>query len=195
MSELKAIEPDYLKQCLRYDHVTGDLVWIKRPRSHFKSDRLQNSWNGQWSGKQAGTVNRNSDTLCYRMIKLNNSIYPAHRLAWIYHHGAAPDGEIDHIDGDGLNNSITNLRVVTKTENSKNTKITVKNKYGVMGVYWKEAISKWTASIRDDKSKQKHLGVFADWFDAVCARKSAENRYGYHPNHGRSVQQAMEQEK
>ena len=28
-----------------------------------------------------------------------------------------------------------------------------------------------------------------DWFEAVCARKSAEKRYGYHQNHGRTAKQ------
>lgn len=45
--------------------------------------------------------------------------------------------------------------------------------------------SRWVAYIKL-KGKEKHLGYFCHFFDAVCARKSAEDRYGFHTNHGRS---------
>ena len=44
----------------------------------------------------------------------------AHRLAWFLFHGVDPDGVIDHIDHDKLNNKITNLRDVSNLANSQN---------------------------------------------------------------------------
>ena len=43
-----------------------------------------------------------------------------HQAVWIMCHGDYPKGEIDHIDGDRLNNRIENLREVTPSENDMN---------------------------------------------------------------------------
>ena len=34
------------------------------------------------------------------------------------------------------------------------------------------------------KGKDIDLGCFKDKFEAICARKSAEFKYGFHMNHG-----------
>ena len=36
----------------------------------------------------------------------------------------------------------------------------------------------------------QNLGAFDDWFEAVCARKSAEAKKGFHENHGRKLWQS-----
>lgn len=41
----------------------------------------------------------------------------AHRAAWYFHCGQWPDGQIDHIDGDKLNNSIDNLQILSGRDN------------------------------------------------------------------------------
>lgn len=108
-----------------------------------------------------------------------------HRVAWLVHYGTWPEGHLDHIDGDsGGNNRITNLRVATYSENSRNKKVYKSNKSGVTGVLWQKRISKWTAQIKNN-GRQIHLGCFTEINDAVSARKSAEKKYGYHENHGR----------
>ncbi len=58
----------------------------------------------------------------YRMVlikyKSRTISCMAHTLIWNHHHGPVPDGlVINHIDGNGLNNVITNLEVVTQKEN------------------------------------------------------------------------------
>ena len=44
-----------------------------------------------------------------------------HSAVWAWHHGRLPKGQIDHIDGDGQNNRIENLREVSGHENQLNT--------------------------------------------------------------------------
>ena len=121
----------------------------------------------------------------YRIITINRVNYLAHRLVWLWHTAEWPADEIDHINGDRLDNRIENLRVVTCQENHKNKKLPSTNTSGVMGVCFHKQAQKWEAYIKVD-GKKKYLGLFTDWFEAVCARKSAENKYGYHENHGRT---------
>lgn len=59
----------------------------------------------------------------YRQIRINNKLYLAHRLVFLYHRGYLP-GRIDHIDGNALNNDINNLREATQQENCMNAKKT-----------------------------------------------------------------------
>ena len=46
---------------------------------------------------------------------------------------------------------------------------------------------RWRAKIATQKNRYTHLGVFSDFFEAVCCRKSAENKHGYHKNHGKTL--------
>lgn len=76
-----------------------------------------------------------------------------------------PDGmEIDHIDGNGLNNQKHNLRVCTRKENSRNLPST--NKNGYKGVH--KSGSKWMAQIWNDGTAV-YLGTFLEVEEAARA--------------------------
>lgn len=107
----------------------------------------------------------------------------AHKIIWLYVYGEAPQS-IDHIDGDGLNNKIDNLRIACHAINNKNRSLSRVNKTGISGVSWIKARSKFEARISDN-GKEIFLGRFNNIFDAAVARKSAEIRFNYHANHGR----------
>lgn len=108
-----------------------------------------------------------------------------HRVVWEEANGPIPEGlDIDHINGDTRDNRLSNLRVVTHSDNLKNCKRRTDNKSGVTGVRWDKVRSKWAVQITSQGNKLA-LGRFDDWFEAVCARKSADNYYGFHENHGR----------
>ena len=69
---------------------------------------------------------------------------------------------VDHIDGDGLNNSCSNLRFVTFRENQQNQKLsTVKkhSKFPCVSRYIKGNFDKWVAGIKIN-GKRKTLGYF-----------------------------------
>jgi HNH endonuclease len=72
----------------------------------------------------------------------------------------APAGiEVDHIDGNGLNNQRKNLRLATRFENQQNCPKPVTNTSGAKGASMHKATGKWVANIRAH-GKQHHLGLF-----------------------------------
>ena len=122
----------------------------------------------------------------YLCTRLGGKSYQMHRLAWLYVHGAWPDGQIDHINGDRTDNRISNLRDVSHVENGRNQKLGATNKSGANGVHWFSSRKKWRAAITVN-GKSRHLGYFDTVAEASEARRSADEVYGFHQNHGRSV--------
>jgi hypothetical protein len=114
----------------------------------------------------------------YLKVKLKGKSYPVHRIIWLLATGEHPDRFVDHINGNRLDNRLCNLRLVTKAENAKNRRTTKTSTSGLNGVVWASDRKKWRAFIRWD-NRLEHLGTHDDFFEAVCARKSAEVRYAY----------------
>lgn len=164
------ITQEELKSLLHYDHDTGVFTW-KRSRQ------------GSKEGAIAGKVDKRKSGKCYWAITIKYKYYMAHRLVWLYVHGDFPKEQIDHIDGDGLNNRISNLRDVSASENSMNKRKYCNNKSGITGVSWDKHANKWEVQIRVNK-KNKRIGRYDNLFEAACARRQADINYGYHNNHG-----------
>lgn len=94
--------------------------------------------------------------------------------------------EIDHINHVRDDNRWINLRDGTRSDNQKNASMRTDNKSGFLGVSWSNEVNKWRAQAMVNH-KVKSLGYFDDKFEAICARASANNKYGYHENHGRNT--------
>jgi len=85
----------------------------------------------------------------------------------------APKGmDVDHINGNRLDNRKSNLRVCTHAENRRNTKTPVSNKSGYKGVSWCKRDSKWSAFITIG-GKSKNLGRYINIIDAAKAYNEA----------------------
>lgn len=65
---------------------------------------------------------------------------------------------IDHINGNGLDNRRSNLRIATCAENTHNQRLSIRSTSGVKGVTWHRTLSKWQAQITFGRTK-KCLGV------------------------------------
>jgi frataxin-like iron-binding protein CyaY len=93
-----------------------------------------------------------------------------HRLIWIHHNGAIPERyEIDHIDQDKLNNSLSNLRLVSHSQNMINKPKASGKSSKYLGVHFNKQKNKWRGQIAIN-SKQYHLGWFKTEIEAAKVR-------------------------
>lgn len=156
--------------------VTIDISTKKHPNVFAKCDLADFDKVLDGRSKWIARLESNGKLYVYR----KHQSQTMHRLLM----GFPGDGkEVDHINGDSLDNRSKNLRVVTNYENRRNTKISSRNRTGVVGVMFKN--NRYIATAVDRDGKQRHIGAYRTLEEAANARKQAEIKYGYHENHGR----------
>lgn len=111
---------------------------------------------GYWNGERAGSDNIHKTC---RYLTVDGKSYKEHRLIWLYVYGCFPPSEIDHINGDGTDNRLCNLRLATHAENSQNRRVHADNVSGVLGVTYDRSRDAYQARICV-QGKVKHLGRF-----------------------------------
>lgn len=159
------LDASELRAAISYVPETGDLIWIETDRPASKLWRAAN-------GK------------AYRYVVWKGKWTRAHRIAWCIHHGSISNAMcVDHINGNGADNRIKNLRLVPVGENAKNQRLPRTNTSGRIGVSWRKDCGKYQALAKRD-GKRIHLGYFETLEAAGAARKEFEAENGYHPNHG-----------
>lgn len=159
----------HIREVLSYKPDEGVFIWL--------CDR-------KGGGARVGAIAGSRRPDGYVSIVVDQVKHYAHRLAWMFEVGSIPSWmEIDHIDHNPSNNRISNLRLVTKSENRHNRARDSRNKSGVNGVYWAPHAKAWSVQVRHDR-KTKHIGYFKSLEDATRARKQAEIAIGFHANHG-----------
>jgi hypothetical protein len=159
------ITQDRLREVLSYSPEYGIFRW-KSDRRAGRDGRILICK----AGEIAGTKSRDSNTP-YIDIGIDYKRFLGHRLAWLYVYGEPVPSTLDHIDRNGLNNSICNLRPCTISQNGINTKIYKSNKSGVRGVSWSINCGRWQVKIAF-QGKQIHLGFFDDLEMAKAVRES-----------------------
>lgn len=100
--------------------------------------------------------------------------------------GRPPAPEIDHEDGDGLDNRSANLRAATPEQNRQNTRVFKSTVSGIKGVHFDKITGKWRADIGAD-GKRFRLGRFESLAKAAMAVSEARSRlHGRFANDGSS---------
>ena len=119
-----------------FDHRDGKLYWRRRSNSRAAA------------GQEAGTINSEG----YRVVTIDGKNIHAHRLVWLWHGQEFPP-QIDHINGDRLDNRMENLRVSDYVTNAYNSKRRTDNKSGVKGVSWCNTHQRWVVQLYHDRKK------------------------------------------
>ncbi|EOM9281775.1 HNH endonuclease, partial [Escherichia coli] len=116
----------------------------------------------------------------YICISINNVLYYAHRLAWFYVYKKWPPKFIDHVNGNRLDNRISNLRLATEEQNARNIVGNRLNTSGAIGVSWDKTTGRWKSYV-GYKNKTISLGYFDSKEDAAfiaaLARKKLYGTY------------------
>jgi len=121
------------------------------------------------AGKEIGNIDRG-----YFKFKFRGQMYVNHRAVYFLNTGVDPEEKtVDHEDGNGLNNKISNLRLATLSQNQDNRKKNKNNTSGITGVLWIKLSKKWRAEIYKDCSRI-YLGLFGNKDEAVAVRIAAE---------------------
>ena len=139
--------------------VDGTLYWAT-PRRGYKSFDGAAGW------------------LChgYRRLRFKGQKLRAHHVVWAITYGRWPVGELDHINGNKLDNRPENLREATRAQNMANCGPTKRNTSGYRGVSWHPSWKKWVALIRDGK-RLVSLGGFETPELAYAAYVAAAHKY------------------
>lgn len=177
------VTQDYLKNIFDYNKATGLLTWKERPVGHFKNSQAHKTWNKRFSRKMAGVKAIGKSGKTYSFVVVDGRRYSTHRLIYFMMTGVWPI-EIDHVNGCGTDNRWENITNSTRVDNAKNLRKPSTNTSGCVGVHWVKCRNKWMAYI-DYNGERINLGRFKNKLDAIQARKEAEIKYGYHPNHGK----------
>ncbi len=106
-----------LKEVVEYNPVTGNFTWIKQIS------------NCAVIGRSAGSLDKYSG---YIRLRIDGIQYRRSRLAWLYVNGVFPTHEVDHADRDKTNDSYSNLREATESQNKCNR--VSRNRTGIKGL-------------------------------------------------------------
>ena len=114
---MSALTQERLRQLLDYDPDTGVFTWRACACRRIRA--------GTPAGGALGS---------YTRIVIDYRSHAAHRLAFLYCTGEMPIGEVDHIDGNGFNNSWVNLRDCNRSQNQQNRAVKKSSRSGLIGV-------------------------------------------------------------
>ncbi len=159
MTKRTLITYERLREVLDYSPRTGVFRWKKKTCKKVVV------------GQAAGC---NSKGYC--VIRVDDILYAAHRLAWLYVTRKWPKNQIDHANCNPMDNRYCNLREATSTQNHYNSRLFKNNTSGFKGVSWHKGNGNWRASIFVN-GRNIHLGSFDDADEAAEAYAAAATHY------------------
>ncbi len=142
------ITQEYLRSVFDYDG--NNLIW-RETRGMARK------------GSVAGTINSRG----YRHIRIDNKFYQSHRLIWIYFNKEIPERlVVDHINRDRLDNRIENLRLLSSSENNRNS---AKSDGDMVGIW---SVGKRFKATYRHEGIRHYIGIFDTAKEAITARQN-----------------------
>lgn len=154
---MKKLNKEMFDSVLEYtENSPSGLIW--------KIDILSGKNKKQVSkGDFAGSIKSLENYWC---IGLEGKLYQAHRIVAVLNGLDVTDKIVDHLDGNGLNNKISNIRIIDKKFNARNQKKYSTNSSGVCGVHIDKSKNSFTAAVNFHFNKRK-------------VKSFSINKYGY----------------
>jgi len=141
-----------------FEYKDGSLYW-------------KNPVQKQKCGKLVGFDSGNG----YKRVDIKGKQYSVHRIVFFMHHGYFPK-MVDHIDGNGTNNAIENLREADSSQNMMNSVKKQKNTSGYRNVFFHNQRNHWVIRITINK-KTKFFGSYEDVELAGLVAEVARRKY------------------
>lgn len=154
-------------------------IWEYQPLTGVLTNKDHRSRNAK-KGKEAGTLCAYKNGAVYRRVRIGDKKYMTHQIIWLMLYGEWPTSEIDHINGNTLDNRSVNLRVVSLAENRRNNALYKNNSTGITGVRFCIASGRYHSYVCNT-----YLGSFSTKEEAAKKRYEAEPLFGIHPNSGK----------
>jgi len=139
--------------------------------------RKTNKWDGERTVPQINLKPSMSPNGYLRFVLCKQGIvrtFSAHALVWDHFGNSMRDGlrlQVDHIDGNKVNNHINNLQILSHQENISKGKAFIDDKTSKYpGVYWAKDRRKWRAKISNNGIK-RNIGCYANEYYAYIAYK------------------------
>lgn len=150
--------------------VVGSLAFLDvfGGRAYVDADDVPLVSNYRW------TTARSASHGIYLRAKHMNSSISIHRLIA----GFPASLEVDHIDGNPLNNTRKNLRACSRSENARNRKIAKHNKSGLKGVYLDKRRNTWVAQLTFNGKKMRKTGFTSQIEAAKFYDEAAKTHFG-----------------
>lgn len=155
-----AVTAPYIRNLLSYNRATGILRWKKNQSKKIKK------------GTRAGYQSKAG----YIYIRVDYTLYLAHRLAWIIATGHFPKHRLDHKNGNKSDNRKRNLREATSAQDVHNRGHNKNSRSRVKGVHWNADCKRWHAAIQT-AGKNKYLGLFKTKKEADIVYRKAANAF------------------
>lgn len=177
---------EYMRSRMMLEPETQRFVWLLHPGS----ENGHRAWDRQWAGKLVKRQIVNDPQTTGRkscIIRFMGKYYGEHRLMWLFMTGEWPVEEIDHRNGDSLDNRFENLREAAHGQNQTNKGPMRNNRLGVKGVYQKSNGNGWTSPRYTAQiaipgvvpKRVRHLGTFDTIEEASAAyQKVAAELHG-----------------
>lgn len=161
----KAMRPprlsiDRARQLFALDQEAGRLFWRISTNGRIKvGDEVGSLCNG------------------YMRCRADGENLFVHRIIWLLFYGEWPSQHLDHMNGERIDNRLSNLRVVSPSENKQNVRRARSDNMssGLLGVTLDRRSGKWVAQI-EVNGRNKKIGRFSDAMTAHLAYVEAKRR-------------------